>query len=245
MSSDASAVEVAISRISPAPAPPSSYMPSDELERLASWWQRVGSSAEPQATWVTSPGVNVAEGLALAERTIDAGSNLLIAHLPDHDPATARALIGVLCHRDAAAVTFQPAGMTDAQWAVQCELTRDHIAAWLSMRGEPMELLKAARDVGITAMVGCLLEAAARRTPVILDGIRVFAAAVVADRLAPQAGTWWRGASGSPDPAFTIASERIDLESGLPLAISSSDARAGRAALALLKEVTEPASGPI
>jgi nicotinate-nucleotide--dimethylbenzimidazole phosphoribosyltransferase len=88
-------------------------------------------------------------------------------------------------------------------------------------------------------MVGCLLAAAARRTPVILDGIRALAAAVVADRLAPQASSWWRAASTSLDLAHTIASERIDLERGLPLNISTSDARASRAILALLREVTD------
>jgi len=238
MTDHASKFDELVSRIGPSPAPvsPDSF---DEWQRLAEWWQRMGSSPAPAAAWLTSPGDDAADGVAVAERAIDAGANLLIAHLPDDESTRARALIGVLCHRDAAAVTYQSQGMTDSQWALQCGNSRDHICAWVAMRGEPMALLQIAGDVGVTTMVGCLLAAAARRTPVILDGIRVLAAAVVADRLAPQASSWWRAASTSPDPAHTIASERIDLERGLPLNIGTSDARASRATLALLREVTD------
>jgi len=238
MTDHASKFDELVSRIGPSPAPVSPAS-SDEWQRLAEWWQRMGSSQDVVDAWLSPQGDDLADGVVAAERVIDAGSNLLIAHLPDDESTRARALIGVLCHRDAAAVTYQSHGMTDAQWALQCGNTRDHISAWLAMRGEPMALLQVAGDVGVTAMVGCLLAAAARRTPVILDGIRVLAAAVVADRLAPQASSWWRAASTSPDPAHTIASERIDLERGLPLNISTSDARASRATLALLREVTD------
>jgi nicotinate-nucleotide--dimethylbenzimidazole phosphoribosyltransferase len=238
VSSDASAIDDICSRLSAAPVP-ASPASSDEWQRLAEWWQRMGSSQDVVDAWLSPQGDDLADGVAVAERAIDAGANLLIAHLPDDESTRARALIGVLCHRDAAAVTYQSHGMTDTQWALQCGHTRDHISAWLAMRGEPMALLQIAGDDGVTTMVGCLLAAAARRTPVILEGIRVLAAAVVADRLAPQASSWWRAASTSPDPAHTIASERIDLERGLPLNISTSDSHASRATLALLREVTD------
>ena len=237
MSTDATAVADICSRISAAPSAPASFAAPDELQRLAAWWQRVGSTPEPVAAWLSTPGIDLSDGIAVADRAIDAGANLLIAHLPDDDPAIARALIGVLCHRDAAAVSYQPDGMTDAEWAVQCGTTRDHIAAWLSMRGEPIDLLTAAGDVGVAAMVGSLLAASARCTPVILDGTRAMAAAVVADRVAPQASTWWRAASTSPDPAHNVAGERMDLERGLPLNVNASDASASRANLALLRDV--------
>lgn len=238
MTDHASKVDELVSRIGPSPAPasPDSF---DEWQRLAEWWQRTGSSQDVVDAWLSPQGDDLADGVAVAERAIDAGANLLIAHLPDDESTRARALIGVLCHRDAAAVTYQSHGMTDTQWALQCGHTRDHISAWLAMRGEPMALLQIAGDDGVTTMVGCLLAAAARRTPVILEGIRVLAAAVVADRLAPQASSWWRAASTSPDPAHTIARERIDLERGLPLNISTSDSHASRATLALLREVTD------
>ncbi len=238
MTDHASKVDELVSRIGPSPAP-ASPASSDEWQRLAEWWQRMGSSQDVVDAWLPPQSDVLEDGVVAAERAIDAGSNLLIAHLPDDESTRARALIGVLCHRDAAAVTYQSYGMTDAQWALQCAHTRDHICAWVAMRGEPMALLQIAGDDGVTTMVGCLLAAAARRTPVILDGIRALAAAVVADRLAPQASTWWRAASTSPDPAHTIARERIDLERGLPLNISTSDAHGSRAILALLREVTD------
>ena len=61
-------------------------------------------------------------------------------------------------------------------------------------------------------MTGFLAQAAVRRTPVLLDGVVVTAAALVADRLAPGARQWWQAGHLSTEPAHTLALQHLALE---------------------------------
>jgi nicotinate-nucleotide--dimethylbenzimidazole phosphoribosyltransferase len=61
-------------------------------------------------------------------------------------------------------------------------------------------------------MAGFCAQAAARRTPVLLDGVVVTAAALVAERLAPGAKAWWQAGHRSTEPAHTVALRELDLE---------------------------------
>ncbi len=48
-------------------------------------------------------------------------------------------------------------------------------------------------------MAGFCAQAAVRRTPVLLDGLVVTAAALVAEQLAPGARMWWQAGHRSPN----------------------------------------------
>ena len=61
-------------------------------------------------------------------------------------------------------------------------------------------------------MAGFCAQAAVRRTPVLLDGVVVTAAALVADRLAPGAREWWQAGHRSTEPAHTLALKHLELE---------------------------------
>ena len=61
-------------------------------------------------------------------------------------------------------------------------------------------------------MAGFLAQAAVRRTPVLLDGVVVTAAALVAERLAPGARAWWQAGHRSTEPAHALALAQLELE---------------------------------
>jgi nicotinate-nucleotide--dimethylbenzimidazole phosphoribosyltransferase len=61
-------------------------------------------------------------------------------------------------------------------------------------------------------MTGFCAQAAVRRTPVLLDGVVVTAAALVADRLAPGARQWWQAGHRSTEPAHALALRQLELE---------------------------------
>jgi nicotinate-nucleotide--dimethylbenzimidazole phosphoribosyltransferase len=61
-------------------------------------------------------------------------------------------------------------------------------------------------------MAGFCAQAAVRRTPLLLDGLVVTAAAMVADRLAPGARQWWQAGHRSTEPAHSVALQRLELE---------------------------------
>ena len=51
-----------------------------------------------------------------------------------------------------------------------------------------------------------------RRTPLLLDGLAVTAAALIAERLAPGARHWWQAGHRSTEPAHVLALRHLALE---------------------------------
>ena len=84
-------------------------------------------------------------------------------------------------------------------------------------------------------MAGFLAQAAVRRTPVILDGVVITAAALVANELAPGASRWWLAGHRSVEPAHALALEHLDLEPVLDLSMRLGE---GSGALMALPVVT-------
>jgi nicotinate-nucleotide--dimethylbenzimidazole phosphoribosyltransferase len=72
-----------------------------------------------------------------------------------------------------------------------------------------------------------LLRAAARRTPVILDGAGALAAALLGYELQPRALRWWLPADTGSDPASALAVGRLAQPAVLSLGSDLGDATAG------------------
>lgn len=179
----------------------------------------------------------IADGIAAADRAVDAGATLLVPRIVDRDDVASRGLVALLSNKDAAAVMFQPTSMTDREWMDECVAVRDAISAATQLKGSPVELVEAAGSAAHSYAVGVLLGSAARSTPCLLDGIDVLAAAMVADRLAYRASRWWRLGSRSPDPGVAVAADRIDLDPGLALDLTDDDGLGAQATLALLESL--------
>jgi nicotinate-nucleotide--dimethylbenzimidazole phosphoribosyltransferase len=73
-------------------------------------------------------------------------------------------------------------------------------------------LLRICGGADVAAIAGFCAQAAVRRTPIMLDGLVVTAAALVADRLAPGARQWWQAGHRSPEPAHAVALQHLELE---------------------------------
>ena len=90
-------------------------------------------------------------------------------------------------------------------------------------RSDPAGLLVAAGAGDVAELAGLLARSAARRTPALLDGSALTAAAaLVAGRLAPGASAWWLAGQSPPLPAARAAHDSaglvplLDLRLGLP-----------------------------
>ena len=90
------------------------------------------------------------------------------------------------------------------------------------------DLLDALAAPELSFVVGVLIGSAARRTPCLIDGTGVLAAALVGDRVAHRARGWWRVGSTSTDPARQTAADRLDLP-GTKLIVGDGPARAALA----------------
>ena len=75
-----------------------------------------------------------------------------------------------------------------------------------------LALLRVCGGADLAAMAGFCAQAAVRRTPVLLDGVVVTAAALLADRLAPGARAWWQAGHRSTEPAHTLALAHLELD---------------------------------
>ena len=84
-------------------------------------------------------------------------------------------------------------------------------------------------------MAGFCAQAAVRRTPVLLDGVVVTAAALVADRLAPGARLWWRAGHRSTEPAHGLALKQLDLEPIVDLGMRLGEGTGAAVALSILR----------
>lgn len=151
-------------------------------------------------------------GVAIADAEVDAGADLLIAgDMGIGNTTAASAITGLLAPADVIAVVGRGTGIDDATWMRKCAAVRDAMRRGKDFKGSPLELLAAIGGPDLAAMVGFLLRAAQRRTPVILDGTVPTAAALVAHRAAYRARDWWQAGHRSTEPAHSAALDRLDL----------------------------------
>lgn len=152
-------------------------------------------------------------GVAVADEEVDAGADLLIpGDMGIGNTTPASALVGLLTGKDASLVVGRGTGIDDAGWMRKAGAVRDAMRRGRTVRSEPLVLLARIGGPDLAAMTGFVLGAAARRTPVLLDGTVTAAAALVADRIAFRARGWWRAGHRSTEPAHALALERLWLD---------------------------------
>jgi nicotinate-nucleotide--dimethylbenzimidazole phosphoribosyltransferase len=152
-------------------------------------------------------------GRRIADEEVDSGADLLIAGdmgIGNTTPATT--LIAASTNSEPIAVIGRGTGIDDAGWARKTAAVRDALYRARNAVADPVALLRICGGADLAAMAGFCAQAAVRRTPVLLDGVVVTAAARVPEQLAPGARLWWQAGHRSTEPAHTVALQRLDLE---------------------------------
>ena len=151
-------------------------------------------------------------GVRIADEEVDAGADLLIPGdmgIGNTTPATV--LIGLLTGSEPSLIVGRGTGIDDATWMRKTAAVRDAMRRGRPLRNDTMALLAAVTGADIVAMSGFLVCAAARRTPVLLDGVVSAAAALVAQYIEPRSTSWFLAGSRSTEPAQHAALERLGL----------------------------------
>ncbi|MBI3225360.1 MAG: nicotinate-nucleotide--dimethylbenzimidazole phosphoribosyltransferase [Mycolicibacterium cosmeticum] len=154
----------------------------------------------------------IAAGRAIADEEVDGGADLLIAGdmgIGNTTPATT--LIAAATRSEPVTVAGRGTGVDDAGWARKVSAIRDALYRARAATTDPEALLRICGGADLAAMAGFLAQAAVRRTPVLLDGVVVTAAAVIAEMLAPGARAWWQAGHRSTEPAHTLALDHLAL----------------------------------
>ncbi|HEY7859464.1 MAG TPA: nicotinate-nucleotide--dimethylbenzimidazole phosphoribosyltransferase [Candidatus Nanopelagicales bacterium] len=154
-----------------------------------------------------------AAGVRIADEEVDSGADLLIpGDMGIGNTTPAAVITGLLAGIEPADVVGRGTGIDDATWMRKTAAVRDAMRRGRPLKGDPIALLGAVGGADLAAMTGFLVTAAARRTPVLLDGVMSCAAALVAHRIAFRAKDWWLAGHRSTEPAQHAALERLDLE---------------------------------
>jgi nicotinate-nucleotide--dimethylbenzimidazole phosphoribosyltransferase len=152
-------------------------------------------------------------GRRIADEEVDAGADLLIAgDMGIGNTTAATALVAALTGTEPVAAVGRGTGIDDAAWSRKTAAVRDALYRTGDRRSDPVALLAACGGADLAAIAGFCAQAAIRRTPVLLDGLVVTAAALVAERMAPGARAWWQAGHRSPEPAHGLALAELRLE---------------------------------
>ncbi|RDI65248.1 nicotinate-nucleotide--dimethylbenzimidazole phosphoribosyltransferase [Nocardia pseudobrasiliensis] len=178
----------------------------------------------------------LAAGRAIADEEIDGGADLLIAGdmgIGNTTPATV--LIASLTDTEPVLAVGRGTGVDDAGWMRKAAAVRDAMWRARPHLKDPVALLRVAGGADLAAAAGYLAQAAARRTPVILDGVVITAAALLAEMLAPGAKDWWLAGHRSTEPAHQMALTKLGLEPLLDLDMRLGEGSGALTALPILR----------
>ncbi|MEE6177796.1 nicotinate-nucleotide--dimethylbenzimidazole phosphoribosyltransferase [Mycobacterium sp. 050134] len=178
----------------------------------------------------------IAAGRAIADDEVDAGADLLIAGDMGIGNTTAAAvLVAALTNTEPVAVVGFGSGIDDAGWARKTAAVRDALFRSRPVLPDATALLRSCGGADLAALAGFCAQAAVRRTPLLLDGLAVTAAALVAEHLAPGARQWWQAGHRSTEPAHTLALAALDLDPILDLRMRLGEGTGAALALPVLR----------
>ena len=172
-----------------------------------------GNIAVEDALTADETAAAIDAGRQIADDEVDAGADLLIAGdmgIGNTTPATT--LIAALSDAEPVSVVGRGTGIDDGGWARKTAAVRDALYRGRNSLTDPVALLRICGGADIAAMAGFCAQAAVRRTPLLLDGLVVTAAALVAERMAPGARLWWQAGHRSTEPAHDVALSRLGLD---------------------------------
>ncbi|MBS1695389.1 MAG: nicotinate-nucleotide--dimethylbenzimidazole phosphoribosyltransferase [Actinobacteria bacterium] len=178
----------------------------------------------------------VEAGRRIADEEVDSGADLLIAgDMGIGNTTAATTIIAALTGAEPVAVVGRGTGIDDDAWARKTAAIRDALYRAGAVRSDPLGLLRVCGGADLAAMAGFCAQAAVRRTPMLLDGVVVTAAALVADRLAPGARQWWQAGHRSTEPAHTLALDRLELVPIVDLSMRLGEGTGAAVALPVLR----------
>jgi nicotinate-nucleotide--dimethylbenzimidazole phosphoribosyltransferase len=181
----------------------------------------------------------VAAGMAIADEEVDGGADLLIAgDMGIGNTTPSAVIVAALTGEEPVAVVGRGTGIDDSAWMRKTAAVRDALRRARKVTGDPVALLRTAGGADLAAMAGFLAQAAIRRTPVLLDGLVVGAAAMVAEDLAPGARHWWVAGHRSVEPAHGFVLGHLGLTPIIDLGMRLGEGSGAAAALPLLTMAT-------
>lgn len=195
-----------------------------------------GNIAVEDALSAEEAAAAVDAGRQIADEEVDAGADLLIAgDMGIGNTTAATTLVAALTGTEPVAVVGRGTGIDDLGWMRKAAAVRDALYRAREVTRDPLGLLRVCGGADLAAMAGFLAQAAVRRTPVLLDGLVVTAAALVAEEFAPGARAWWQAGHRSTEPAHSLALSHLRLEPIVDLGMRLGEGTGAAVALPIVR----------
>lgn len=175
-------------------------------------------------------------GKRIADQEVDSGADVLMAgDLGIGNTTPSAVIIGLLANQEPVVVTGRGSGVDDEGWKRKVSAVRDAMFRARDLRYTPLLMMQKVTSPELVAMGAFIAQAAVRRTPVLLDGVVVTAAAMLAEQLAPGARRWMQAGHLSAEPAHRFALNYLGLEPLLTLGLRLGEGSGAAAAFPLLR----------
>ena len=183
----------------------------------------------------THVGGALAAGRQLAAGLAENGADcLVLGEIGMGNTATAAALASLLTGAPASLTVGRGTGL-DAAGLQRKRNAVDATAALHRAAATPLEMLAATGGLELAALAGAVLEAWARRLPVMLDGYATAVAALAAARIEPASGAGLFASHLSAEPGHRLVLTELGLEPLLDLRMRLGEASGALVALPLVE----------
>ena len=157
-------------------------------------------------------------GITVASSLVDDGADLLVTgDMGIANTTASAALIAALTRSEPADVTGRGTGIDDETLELKTAVVERALTRL--DRSEPISVLSEVGGLEHAALAGYLLAGAARRVPVVLDGVIAVSAALVASALSPTAADYWVAGHVSVEPGARAALDHLGITPLLDLGL--------------------------
>jgi nicotinate-nucleotide--dimethylbenzimidazole phosphoribosyltransferase len=157
-------------------------------------------------------------GLDIANEAVDRGAQLLATgEMGIGNTTSSAAIICALTGSPARTTVGRGTGIADTMHAHKVAVVASAVAALGSRVSDPWHVLTEVGGLEIAALVGYIVGGAARRVPVVLDGVITLAAALLADRFADNLRPYLLAGHLSTEPGAMIALDTLEIDPVLEL----------------------------
>ncbi|QIX28698.1 nicotinate-nucleotide--dimethylbenzimidazole phosphoribosyltransferase [Nocardioides sp. JQ2195] len=153
----------------------------------------------------------IAVGIEVADQLVDAGHDVLLTgDMGIGNTTPSACLLAALTGTPAEVVTGRGTGIDDETLALKTRIVADAVAR-LEADADPIDVLAEVGGLEHAGVVGLVLGAAARRVPVILDGVIAGSSALVAQALSRDAIAYCLAGHRSVEPGHRTALAQLEL----------------------------------
>lgn len=179
-------------------------------------------------------------GVELADSFVEGGADVLITgDMGIGNTTPSAALIAAICQTEAENVVGRGTGVDDETLALKSTVIADSLDRVRLRHGtlaiEPAILLSELGGLEMGGIAGLILGAAARRVPVLLDGVISLAGALVALEINPLVREYCFAGHRSTEPAASVALTRLNLKPILELSMRLGEGTGATLALPVLR----------